>query len=235
MAVSPLLSTALMSSPRSSATCTASSTSLSVPASSPGERVPRPAAAISGVLLSAFGSSGIGAERGQRPHQLGVGGQRGQQERRRADRRSGACCPRFTFLVIRAFTFAPVRHQLLRRARGWSCCPTRPAAGSLSPTPGLRTHGDRVERGVAGRSAFGSAPASSSSAASSKCAFVTARSSGAGARAAAAGRRSRAGVPSTGIVSLTSAPAFSSDADDVDAAFADGEEQRREAGRQARA
>ena len=54
MAVSPLASTASMSFPRSRASCTASSTSASVPASSPGDRVPSPAAAISGVLFSAL-------------------------------------------------------------------------------------------------------------------------------------------------------------------------------------
>ena len=86
MAVSPLLSTALMSAPRSSATCTASNTSLSVPASSPGERVPRPAATISGVALSAFGNSGSAPSAASSPHQLGVGGSGGQQERRRAHR-----------------------------------------------------------------------------------------------------------------------------------------------------
>ena len=44
--------------------------------------------------------------------------------------------------------------------------------------------------------------------------------------AGGSGRRSRAGAGSAGIVSFTSAPAFSSDADDVDAAFAHGEQQR---------
>src|SRR5438270_273212 len=48
MAISQLLSTALRLPPSSKATLTASRASLSVPASSPGERVPTPAATVSG-------------------------------------------------------------------------------------------------------------------------------------------------------------------------------------------
>ena len=74
-----------MSAPRSSATWTASSTSSSVPASSPGERVARPAAAIKRRAVLDVGQPGIGAERGKRLHQLGVGGQRREEERRGAE------------------------------------------------------------------------------------------------------------------------------------------------------
>ena len=47
-------------------------------------------------------------------------------------------------------------------------------AGSLSPTPGLRTRGTRCNAVYPGPAAFGSAPASSSAAATSQWALVTA-------------------------------------------------------------
>ena len=58
IAVSPLLSTALTFPPSSRTTLMASTTSPSDQGSSPGKRVPTPAATSSGVVLSAFAKNG---------------------------------------------------------------------------------------------------------------------------------------------------------------------------------
>ena len=90
----------------------------------------------------------IGAERGQRAHQLGVGGARGQQERRRADRVQTRVVRHSRACVMRALRFAPCATSFLTSSR-LVMLPDPSGAGSLSPPPGLRTDGNRVQRRVA--------------------------------------------------------------------------------------
>ena len=82
---------------------------------------------------------------------------------------------KFRRFVIGLFRSAPWALSRLTRSR-LVIAPDPSGDGSLSPTPDLRTL-DRAWSAVyPGRSAFGSAPAFSSSAASSKCPFQTATS-----------------------------------------------------------
>ena len=109
-----------------------------MPASSPGERVPSPAAAISGVLLSAFGSSGSA------PSAASV--LINSASAVRAASRNGVAPSSFRRVLFR---FARLRHPARSRPRHAPTSfftssrllilPDPSGAGSLSPMPGLRT------------------------------------------------------------------------------------------------
>ena len=164
MAVSPLLSTALMSAPRSNAACMASNTSLSVPASSPGERVPSPAAAISGVELSSFVSSGS-APSAASVRISSASAVLAARKKGVAPRVFRLVSPRFTFFVMRVFKFAPRAASFLTSSM-LVIVPDPCGAGLLSPPPGLRTLVITCRAVKPATAAFGSAPASSRVAAS---------------------------------------------------------------------
>ncbi len=87
IAVWPLLSTSLSPAPRSRSSCTASSASASVPASSRGFAVPRPAAAISGRAVLGIRQEGVRAQLEQDTHERSVRPVGSHQERRRLLRR----------------------------------------------------------------------------------------------------------------------------------------------------
>src|SRR5882672_10759485 len=210
MAVSPFLSMAFTSAPRSNATWTASNTSLSVPASSPGERVASPAAAIRGVLLSAFGTSGS-APKAASVLINSASAVRAASRKGVAPSSLSRVFDKFARFVILAFTFAP-RAASVFTSSILLMFPDPSGAGSLSPTPGLRTAVIAWRIVYPGRLAFGSAPASTSW-----------RQSPAVAAPASA-------LDRYGLVHVR--PCLQQDPNDVGAPFSDGKQQRRKPGGQ---
>ena len=202
-----------------------------MPASSPGERVARPAAIISAVLFSTFTAEGSA------PSADSVVSNSASAVS--AARRKGVApisfmrvLFRFTFLVIFALMFAPFATSFFTSSR-LLIVPEPSGDGSLSPTPGRRTTVMAWSGVYPVRSALGLAPASRRAAARSKCAFITASSS-ALTPALGNGPPYRRRGPSTGMVSFTSAPAFEQHASDIETALPHGKEQRRETRRHPR-
>ena len=119
-----------------------------MPASSPGERVARPAATISGVLFSTFVSDGSAPS--------ATSAFISSASAVSAARRNGVAPSSFKRVLFR---FTRLRHPRVDvRACATSfftssrlvIVPEPSGPGSLSPTPGLRTYYDHVQRRVAG-------------------------------------------------------------------------------------
>src|SRR5262244_2530211 len=181
IAVSPSLFTALISAPRSSNIFTASSASFSSPASSNGSVVPRPAAAIRGVVLLKFGT------RGSAPNSTSTRIS-GTSERSAAKRNAvapsdsiledvlgclGAPLERRKLTFAPRFTISRTNSRLVRRP-----APAGGAGSLLSLESGFRTQLIVWSAVNPDRTSLGSAPASTSAIASSKCPFCTASSNG---------------------------------------------------------
>src|SRR6185369_18055922 len=107
------------------------------PASSPGERVPSPAAAIRGVLLSAFGIRGS-APRAASARINSASAVLAAKKKGVAPFVLRLVSPTLTFLVMRALMFAPLSTSFLTSSR-LVIFPEPCGEGSLSPPPDLRT------------------------------------------------------------------------------------------------
>ena len=168
-----------------------------------GRGVPRPAAAISGVRCRRSAAR-VGAELGQSSASVGIGGPRGQQERRRA-MVLRLVRPTLTFFVMRALTSAPCSTSFLTNSR-LVRLPEPSGAGSSSPPPGLADPGHVCSAVKPERWSFGSAPRPAGRR-QLEVAVLDGQDQGGGpARGALRRRRAvRAGC----MASLTSAPAFS--------------------------
>jgi len=139
IAVSPFLPTALGSLPSSMARAIASTTSLSVPPSSPADRVPSPAATISGVAPSAAGIFGS-APSGTKKRISSESAVSAARQKGVAPMLLRLVRPKLIFFVMRVLMFAPFAANFLIGSR-LVMLPEPPGAGSLSPPPGLRMEG----------------------------------------------------------------------------------------------
>ena len=166
MAVSPLSSMAFRSPPSSSAAWTASNTSGSVPGSSPGAAVPTPAATISGVVSSSFGSS-ASAPNSASSRIRSASAVRAASRNGVPPRKLRRVIPAGGRLVTRAFTSAPAA-TILRTNSRLVMRPEPLGAGLLLPAmPALRTHDTWCSAVHPREATLTSAPRSTSRAASS--------------------------------------------------------------------